>query len=152
MKIKTESGEVNVTSQGQGTLNTVLGAIGTAGSLGVLSGLLGNGNRNQPQSEGDRPVTRYEMDLWQRINEEKTKNALLEAKGYTDKAMFDVQKQFGLQGAWNAAMGANVKMLQKQVDDITEFVVPINSIDPVPTSNSVTGTQSQNQNGNANGQ
>ncbi len=44
MKIKTENGEVNVASQGQSTLNTVLGAVGTAGSMGILSGILG-GNR-----------------------------------------------------------------------------------------------------------
>lgn len=133
MQIKTENGEVNVASQGQSTLNTVLGAVGTAGSMGILSGLLG-GNRNQPQSDGDRPVTRFEMGLYQQINEEKTKNALLEAKGYTDKAMFDVQAQFGQQAAWNAAQQVNINVLRKQLDDVTKYVVPITSIDPVPTT------------------
>lgn len=143
MKIKTEEGEVNVTSQGQGTLNTVLGAVGTAGSLGILSGLLGNGNK-QPQSEGDRPVTRYEMGLWQQINEEKTKNALLEAKGYTDKAMFDVQAQFGQQAAWNAAQQVNINVMRHQLDEVTKFTVPESAISvPVsaPTVSQTTNTQ-----------
>lgn len=134
MKIKTENGEVNVASQGQSTLNTVLGAVGTAGSMGILSGILGGNRNQQPQSDGDRPVTRFEMGLYQQINEEKTKNALLEAKGYTDKAMFDVQAQFGQQAAWNAAQQVNIKVLRKQLDDVTKYVVPITSIDPVPTT------------------
>lgn len=134
MKIKTENGEVNVASQGQSTLNTVLGAVGTAGSMGILSGILGGNRNQQPQSDGDRPVTRYEMELWQKINEERTKNALLEAKGYTDKAMFDVQAQFGQQAAWNAAQQVNINVLRKQLDDVTKYVVPITSIDPVPTT------------------
>ena len=66
MRIKTDNGEVNVTPQGQGSLNTVLGAVGTAGALGVLgmgSGLLGLGGNRQPRDPEDRPVTRYEMGL-----------------------------------------------------------------------------------------
>lgn len=143
MKIKTENGEVNVASQGQATLNTVLGSVGTAGSMGFLSGIFGGNRNQQPLSEGDRPVTRYEMGLWQQINEEKTKNALLEAKGYTDKAMFDVQAQFGQQGAWNAAQQVNINWMRQQLNDITKFVVPINSIDPVPTTQGTTTTQTQ---------
>ena len=143
MKIKTENGEVNVASQGQATLNTVLGAVGTAGSMGFLSGILGGNRNQQPQSEGDRPVTRYEMSLWQQINEEKTKNALLEAKSYTDKAMFDVQAQFGQQAAWNAAQQVHINVLRKQLDDVTKYVVPITSIDPVPTTQGTTTTQTQ---------
>lgn len=141
MKIKTENGEVNVASQGQSNLNTVLGAVGTAGSMGILSGILG-GNRNQPpQSEGDLPVTRYEMGLWQQINEEKTKNALLEAKGYTDKSMFDVQAQFGQQAAWNAAQQVNINVIRKQLDEVTKFTVPESAISvPVLPSTSTQGT------------
>lgn len=61
MKIKDQNGnEVNVTSQSQGTINTVLGAMGTLAALGVGRGILGGGNR-PPQDEGDRPVTRYEL-------------------------------------------------------------------------------------------
>ena len=72
MRIKSADGhESNVTGQGQGNLNTVLGAIGTYGALnsGALNGLLGglgggcnNGwNRNGCGcSPVDVPITRYE--------------------------------------------------------------------------------------------
>lgn len=142
MKIKTENGEVNVASQGQSTLNTVLGAVGTAGSLGILGGLIGP---KQPQSDGDRPVTRYEMELWQKINEEKIKNALLEAKGYTDKAMFDVQAQFGQQAAWNAAQQVNINVMRRQLDEVTKFTVPESAISvPVAPSTATQGTTQTN--------
>jgi len=145
MKIKTSEGEQNVTSQSQGTINTVLAAIGAAGALtmgGGLLGQLGGGNR-PPQNDGDRPVTRYEMSLFQQINDEKTKNALLEAKGYTDKTNLDIQKQFGMQNAWNAMQQQNIATIQQQLGDITKFVVPIASIDPVPaTQSGSTNTQS----------
>lgn len=144
MRIKTSDGEVNVTPQGQGTLALVLGAVGTLGTLmsgGNLLGIGGNNNRPQP-AEGDRPVTRYEMNLWQQINEEKTKNALLAAKGYTDKAMFDVQAQFGQQGAWNAAQQVNINMLRHQLGEITKFTVPESAIS-APVVPSATGTTTQ---------
>lgn len=143
MRIKTENGEVNVTPQGQGTLNTVLGAVGTAAALGMGTGLLGLGNNRQPRDEGDRPVTRYEMSLWQQINEEKTKNALLEAKGYTDKAMFDVQAQFGQQGAWNAAQQVNINMLRRQLGEVTKLMVPESAIGApvVPPATATSTTQ-----------
>lgn len=148
MKLKDANGnEVNVTSQSQGTLNTVLGALGTATALGMGRGILGGGR--PPQDEGDRPVTRYEMGLWQQINEEKTKNALLEAKSYTDKAMFDVQAQFGQQGAWNAAQQVNINLMRKQLDEVTKFTVPESAISiPVIPTAATQGSQSSQQSGN----
>lgn len=150
MKIKDQNGnEVNVTSQSQGTINTVLGALGTATALGLGRGLLGGmpPAGRPPQDEGDRPVTRYEMGLWQQINEEKTKNALLEAKGYTDKAMFDVQAQFGKQVAWNAAQQVNIDMMRKQLDEVTKYTVPESaiSIPVVPSISTQSSTQSTTQ-------
>ena len=142
MRIKTENGEVNVTPQGQGSLNTVLGAVGTAGALGLLgmgSGLLGRGNR-QPQDEGDRPVTRYEMGLIRESIAKDNEITLLKSQQYTDKAMFGVQQQLGMQNTINAVQAANIAALQKQLGDITKFVVPITSIDPVPTSQGTTQT------------
>lgn len=148
MKIKDQNGNElgNVTSQSQGTINTVLGALGTAAALGLGRGLLGGmPPAGRPQDEGDRPVTRYEMGLWQQINEEKTKNALLEAKGYTDKAMFGVQAQFGEQAAWNAAQQVNINMMRKQLDEVTKFTVPESAISiPVVPSTSTQGTTQTN--------
>ena len=143
MKIKTENGEVNVASQGQSNLNTVLGAVGTAGSMGILSGILGGNRNQQPQNEGDRPVTRYEMGLIRESIAKDNEIALLKAKQYTDGAMAGVQQQIGMQQTWNAVQQQNIAMMQKQLGDITKFVVPITSVDPVPTSQGTTQTTQQ---------
>lgn len=143
MKIKTENGEVNVASQGQSTLNTVLGAVGTAGSLGILGGILNP--RQQPQNEGDRPVTRYEMGLIRESIAKDTEIAMLKGQQYTDRAMAGVQQQISMQQTWNAVQQQNIAMMQKQLGDITKFVVPITSIDPVPTTQGTTTQTTQTQ-------
>ena len=144
MRIKTENGEVNVTPQGQGSLNTVLGAVGTAGALGVLgmgSGLLGLGGNRQPRDPEDRPVTRYEMGLIRESIAKDNEITLLKAQQYTDRGLAGVQQQLGMQNTINAVQAANIAALQKQLGDITKFVVPINSVDPVPTTQGTTTTQ-----------
>jgi hypothetical protein len=146
MKIKTENGEVNVASQGQSNLNTVLGAVGTAGSLGILGGLIGPRNQ-QPQSEGDRPVTRYELGLIRESIAKDTEIAVLKGQQYTDRAMAGVQQQIGMQQTWNAVQQQNIAMMQKQLGDITKFVVPITSIDPVPTTGGTATQTTQTQQG-----
>lgn len=126
---------MNVTSQGQGTLNTVLGAVGTAGALGVLGeglGLFNRGNRNM--SEGDKPVTRYEMGLIRESIAKDNEIALLKANMYTDRAAAGIQSQIAMQQTWNAVQQNNIATMQKMLADITKFVVPITSIDPVPTT------------------
>lgn len=145
MRIKTSDGEVNVTPQGQGTLALVLGAVGTLGTLmsgGNLLGLGGNNNRPQP-SEGDRPVTRYELGLVRENIAAATEIAMLKGQQYTDRAMAGVQQQIGMQQTWNAVQQQNIAMMQKQLGDITKFVVPITSIDPVPTTGTTTQTTQQ---------
>lgn len=142
MRIKGQNGEeFNVTSQGQGSLNTVLGAVGTAGALGMLGmgrGLFGGGR--PPMDEGDRPVTRYEMGLIKESMAKDNEIALLKAQQYTDKAMFDVQAQFGKQLAWNAAQQVHINTIEMQLGQITKLVVPITAIDPVPTTSSTQAT------------
>jgi len=145
MRIKTSDGEVNVTPQGQGTLALVLGAVGTLGTLmsgGNLLGLGGNNNRPQP-SEGDRPVTRYELGLVRENIAAATEIAMLKGQQYTDRAMAGVQQQIGMQQTWNAVQQQNIAMMQKQLGGITKFVVPITSIDPVPTTGTTTQTTQQ---------
>ena len=69
MTIKGANGEnYNVTSQGQGALNTVLGAAGTASFFGLNAGnILGGWGRNNGPVEvitsDDRPVSRYEAGM-----------------------------------------------------------------------------------------
>lgn len=144
MRIKTSDGEANVTAQGQGTLNTVLGAVGSAGALGLLSGMLGNGNnnRNGARNPEDKPVTRYEMSLIRESIAKDNEITLLKSQQYTDRGMAGVQQQIAMQQSWNAVQQNNIAMMQKQLSDITKFVVPITSIDPAPaTSQSTQSTQ-----------
>ena len=149
MRIKTTDGEVNVTPQGQGTLGLVLGAVGTLGTLmsgGNLLGLGGNNNR-PPRDEGDRPVTRYEMGLIRESIAKDNEITLLKAQQYTDRGLAGVQQQLGMQNTINAVQAANIAALQKQLGDITKFVVPITSVDPVPTSQGTTQQSAQTQQG-----
>lgn len=147
MRIKTSDGEANVTTQGQGTLNTVLGAVGAAGSMGLLSGLLGgNGGRNGNRNPEDKPVTRYEMSLIRESIAKDNEITLLKAQQYTDRGMAGVQQQIAMQQQWNAVQQTNIAMMQKQLGDITKFVVPINSIDPVPTTSQSGQTTQTTQN------
>lgn len=92
MKIKGMGGEEHsVTSQGQGNLNTVLGAIGTAGALGImgngcgngfLGGLFGgNGNCN-----GSCPVTEKEFAWAERYNQAIAENSRLSSENFTRQA------------------------------------------------------------------
>lgn len=152
MKIKTSDGEAHVASQGQATLNTVLGSIGTAGSLGILSGLIGNGRNGNGggRDSGDRPVTRYEMSLIRESLAKDNEITLLKANAYTDHAMAGVQQQFSMQQTWNALQQANIDTMKQQLKEITKVVVPITSIDPVPAA-AGTATQTTQQTGN-NGQ
>lgn len=144
MRIKTSDGEVNVTPQGQGTLNTVLGAVGTAAALGMGRNILGLGDNNRPPRDPeDRPVTRYEMGLIRESIAKDTEIAMLKGQQYTDRAMAGVQQQISMQQTWNAVQQQNIAMMQKQLGDITKFVVPITSIDPVPTTGTTTQTTQQ---------
>ena len=100
--IKTAEGyDVKVPSQGQVTLNTVLGAIGSYGALsggmgggcnngGFLSNIFG-GNRNC--SGADAYVTRYEQALIQENAAKDSKIALLEANIFTDSKITETYKE-----------------------------------------------------------
>lgn len=101
MTIKGMNGEqYNVTGSGQGNLNTVLGAIGTAGALnngnGLLGGLFGcnNGYRggNAPVeviTSEDKPISRYEAKMMQELSAKDGEIALLKADKYTDEKIVE---------------------------------------------------------------
>ena len=144
MRIKTSEGEVNVTSQGQGTLNTVLGAVGAAGALGLGAGLLGGGRNRPPQDSEDRPVTRYEMGLIRESLAKDNEITLLKSNQYADRALAGVQQQIAMQNTWNAVQQNNIAQLQAQLGQITKFVVPITSIDPVPSTASSSASSQSN--------
>lgn len=98
MIIKGHDGEShNVTSQGQGNLNTVLGAVGAYGTLanGGLGNLFGGGwgyNRNAPLevvTSDDRPISRYEAGMMDKLAAKDSENALLRSQIYTDQKIVD---------------------------------------------------------------
>jgi len=143
MRIKDANGnEVSVTTQGQGNLNTVLGALGTAGALGMLgmgSGLFGG---RQPRDSEDRPVTRYEMGLIREAIAKDNEIALLKAKQYTDAAMAGVEAQISKQIAWNAVQQNNIALLEKQLGQVTRFMVPESAIGAPVVPPTVSNAQS----------
>ena len=97
MIIKGHDGEShNVTGQGQGNLNTVLGAIGSYGTLmnGGLNGLFGGCgyNHNAPLevvTSDDRPISRYEASMMDKLAAKDSENALLRSQIYTDQKIVD---------------------------------------------------------------
>ena len=113
--VKSSDGyEVKVPSQGQVTLNTVLGAIGTYGALGGgmgcnngNGGLLGGifGGRNC--SCADTPVTRYEMAMEQQLAAKDSRIALLEANTYQDQKSLELYRYIdGKLNEINSALAA----------------------------------------------
>ena len=97
MIIKGHDGEShNVTGQGQGNLNTVLGAIGSYGTLmnGGLNGLFGgySYNRNAPLevvTSDDRAISRYEASMMDKLSAKESENALLRGQIYTDQKIVE---------------------------------------------------------------
>lgn len=143
MQIKTNDGERQVTGQGQGNLNTVLGTVGALGTLmgggSILGGGMGFGrngyyNGNDPLS---RVITKAEADLMQENGSLKSQLAIKESEGYTDKKMVEVTTYFNnqirrledkvdmnekaqqavnaQQMAYNAAANASIDVLKSQV-------------------------------------
>ena len=124
-------------SNGKANLGVTLGAVGTGlgaiASAGGLANVLGVGGNRQPPDPDDRPVTRYEMSLWQQINQRDTKIATLEAKGYTDAAIAGVQAEISQQTAWNATQQAVINCIRgqmAQLQGMTQLVIPNKNISP----------------------
>lgn len=99
MIIKGHDGEShNVTSQGQGNYNTVGASAGIASFLGLNAGNLLGGfggygyNRNAPLevvTSDDRPVSRYEAQMMDKLAAKDSENALLRSQIYTDGKIVD---------------------------------------------------------------
>ena len=102
----TEGYDVNVPSQGQENLNTVLGALGTASFFGVNAGtflgggcngggLFGGWNRgnNCGCSPADMPVTRYEMAMQQQLAAKDSEIMELKANIFTDQKITETYKE-----------------------------------------------------------
>ena len=126
------------TSKGVGNAALATGIIGT--SLGALSGAGGLaglfGQRNAPPPDpGDRPVTRYEMELWQKINEKNDEIVLLKANQYSDFKADGLQAQIAKQSEWTAAATVTLGNLNTQIQalyGITKLMIPVSNIVPPP--------------------
>lgn len=117
-----EGFDVKVPSNGQVNLNTVLGALGTAGFVGlnlkdIVGGLFNRGTfngmgldaimamlipmllqmgfqRNAPTCNEDHFVDRYELELKQQLAAKDSEIALLKANTFTDGKMLEMYKYF----------------------------------------------------------
>lgn len=159
MQIKgVDGGSYSVTSQGQGNLNTVLGAIGTFGALGGnLGGILGGcgsgwNNANCGCSENTM-VNRYELSMAREADSLKSENALLRSQVYTDQKIVeataylqgeigkvatklenfkDAQNAVNLQQAtYNATATANISCISGQIaqlQSLSQLVVPSRNV------------------------
>ena len=121
--VKTIDGyDVQVPSQGQVTLNSVLSALGTAGFVGlnlkdIVGGLFNKGafngmsmeaimamlipmltamgcQRSEPTCNEDHFVNRYELELKQQLAAKDSEIALLKANTFTDGKMLEMYKYF----------------------------------------------------------
>jgi hypothetical protein len=110
MRIKGMDGqEYNVTSQGQGTYNTVAGSLGIASFLGLNAGnFLGGWNNRgggavEVITSDDRPISRYEAKMMQECAAKDAENGLLKSQVYTDQKLSETIKY--LQGEIGGVSG-----------------------------------------------
>lgn len=159
MIIKNGDGhDSHVTSQGQGNLNTVLGALGTASFLGFNGGnILGGLGRNNC-SCGDphsMPISRYEANMMQELAAKDSKIGLLESQVYVDQKLTDVtaylmgeikslssevrankDAQCAInqqQAVYNGVNTATLQCMQNQIAQlmgVTKLVIPNSSVCP----------------------
>ena len=129
--------EVQYATNGKGNLGVTLGAVGTGlgavSAAGGLAGLLGvrpNGQGNDP---GDRPVTRYEMDLIRDAIAKDAEIAALKAQIYTDGKIAGVQAEISAQAVWNATQEGVIRMQAAQLAQLygmTRLVIPNGNVSP----------------------
>lgn len=155
MQIKTMDGQsYNVTGQGQGNLNTVLGAIGTFGALGGnLGGILGGWNNGNCGCSDNTMVNRYELNMTREADSLKSENALLRSQVYVDQKLVDVVNDYTSkinalatevrankdaqtavnmqQAVYNGTNTATLQCIQNsiaQLQSLSQLVVPQNKV------------------------
>lgn len=144
-------------SKGVANAGLATGIVGTA--LGVLNGGLGNilgGFTNGACAANvcseNMPVTRYELEMENKLMGKDSEIALLKSEKYTDEKIVDVyerlsgrigavEQQMSAQAVYNATANANLACLQGQVaqlQSLTKLIVPITSVcpEPMPAKNS----------------
>ena len=147
MRIKGADGhEYDVTGQGQGTLNTIFGSTGLASFLGLNAPtLLGGGNRGgavELITSDDKPISRYEAQMMDKMAAKDSEIALLKANTYADQKLADVYERLSgritavearqneinmAQAVYNGTNTAALECLKSQIatlQGLTEVVVP----------------------------
>ena len=127
--------EVQYATNGKGNLGVTLGAIGTGlGALagaGGLAGLLGL--RPGGGDPGEKPVTRYEMELIQKNNDKDNEIVLLKAQMYANERADGLQMQISQQAVWNATQQGVIGCIQGQIaqlQSMTQLMIPNANISP----------------------
>ena len=156
MKIKGVDGhEYSVTGQGQGNYNTVGASAGIASFLGlnagnILGGLGNNWNNRMGPVEvitsEDKPISRYEAGMMDKMAVKDSEIALLKSNTYTDQKLADVydrlltkinankeaQDALNLQQAvYNGTNTAAVECLRGQIAQLaslSQLVVPSRNV------------------------
>lgn len=126
------------TSKGVGNAALTTGIIGTSlgalSSAGGLAGLLGLGQRGTGSGDpGDRPVTRFEMELYKEIADKNDQITLLKAEKYADGKADGLQAQISQNAAWSAGVTATMGFMAEQIRNlygITQLVIPNNNVAP----------------------
>lgn len=147
MRIKGADGhEYDVTGQGQGTYNTVAGSAGLASFLGLNAPtLLGGGNRGgavEVITSDDKPISRYEAQMMDKMAAKDAEISLLKSNTYTDQKLADVYERLSgritsvearqneinmAQAVYNGTNTAALECLKSQIaalQGLTEVVVP----------------------------
>lgn len=91
-------------------------AVALAGTVNWMQG--------QQKTEGDRPVTRYEMGLFQQINEKNNEITLLKANEFSMAQNNVLQQQMNAQAVYNAQSNTLLGVLQQQIQSVTRLMVP----------------------------
>lgn len=121
-----------------------LGIAGTA--LGLLGGGLNNIFSNGCHCSENNPVTRYELEMENKITSKDSEIALLKSNIYTDQKIADVYERLNTkiggveaavntQAVYNATLTGTINCMQGQIaalQGLTKTIVPITNVCPQP--------------------
>ena len=123
---------------------------GIGGYIGGISALLGNGGLMGGYSEGDRPVSRYEIDMLKESMAKDSEIALLKSEQNTEIKIADVYARLkgdmltmernqndinAAQAVYNATNSSAVAVLNSQVAQLmslTALHIPAEKVCPTP--------------------
>lgn len=120
-------------------------SLGAANS-GLLNNVFGGGMGMSRYCESNQPITRYELEMENKIVEKDSKIALLESNIYTDQKIADVYERLinkinyvegaiNQQAVYNATLNGTVACMQGQIAQLaalTKTIIPIGNVCPPP--------------------